>query len=137
LPSDAFTENAITNVDAVSDVLSSVLVKSGVKGSDVAIAISSSHAITKVLSMPADLKDSDLEEQINIEALHFIPYPIDEVNLDYEVMGKSANSDEENDVLLVACRRTIVDNYIDSVESAGLELKYVDIDTYALERVYR
>jgi len=75
--------------------------------------------------MPADLKDSDLEEQINIEALHFIPYPIDEVNLDYEVMGKSANSDEENDVLLVACRRTIVDNYIDSVESAGLELKYV------------
>ncbi len=137
LPSDAFTENAIANVDAVSDVLSNVLVKSGVKGSEVAIAISSSHAITKILSMPADLNEVELEEQISVEALHFIPYPIDEVNLDFEVIGKSAANDAENDVLLVACRRTIVDDYIDMVESSGLQLKYVDIDTYAMERVYR
>ena len=137
LPADAFAENAITNVEAVADVLNSVTVKSGVKGTDVAIAISSSHAITKVLSMPGDLNENELEEQINIEALHFIPYPIDEVNLDFEVIGKSAANDAENDVLLVACRRTIVDDYIDTIESTGLELKYVDIDTYAIERVYR
>jgi len=87
------------------------------------------------LSMPADLKDLELEEQINVEALHFIPYPIDEVNLDYEIIGKSANSETDNDVLLVACRRTIVDDYIDTVENTGLGLKYVDIDTYAMERV--
>jgi len=137
LPADAFAENAITNVDAVADVLSSVLVKSGVKAEHVAVAISSSHAITKILGMPVDLSEADLEEQINIEALHFIPYPIDEVNLDFEVIGKSAANEQENDVLLVACRRTIVDDYIDLVENAGLELKYVDIDTYAIERVYR
>jgi len=117
--------------------LRSVIAKSSVKGNDVAIAISSSHAITKVLSMPADLKDSELEEQVNIEALHFIPYPIDEVNIDFQVIGKSAANDAEVDVLLVACRRAIVGDYIDVIENAGLSLKYVDIDTYAMERVYR
>ena len=137
LPANAFTENAIANVDAVTDVLSNVIVKSGIKGTEIAVAISSSHAITKILGMPADLNDIELEEQINIEALHFIPYPIDEVNLDFEVMGQSSTNDQENDVLLVACRRTIVDDYIDLVESSGLTLKYVDIDTYALERTYR
>ena len=137
LPADAFTENAVANVDAVTDVLSNVIIKSGIKGTEVAVAISSSHAITKILGMPADLGDIELEEQINIEALHFIPYPIEEVNLDFEVMGKSATNDQENDVLLVACRRTIVDDYIDLVENSGLTLKYVDIDTYALERTYR
>ena len=137
LPGNAFTENAIANVDAVTDVLSNVIVKSGIKGTEIAVAISSSHAITKILGMPVDLNDIELEEQINIEALHFIPYPIDEVNLDFEVMGKSSTNDQENDVLLVACRRTIVDDYIDLVENAGLTLKYVDIDTYAVERTYR
>lgn len=137
LPVDAFSENAIANSEAIADVLNSVIVKSGVKCENVAVAISSSHAITKILGMPADINDVELEEQISIEALHFIPYPIDEVNIDFEVVGKSASNDQENDVLLVACRRTIVDAYIDLIESAGMTLKYVDIDTYAIERVYR
>ncbi len=137
LPMGAFSENAITNAELIADVLSGLLVSSGVKGTDVAIAVSSSHAITKVLGMPADMNDLDLEEQISIEALHFIPYPIDEVNLDFEVLGPSTSNEEENEVLLVACRRTIVEDYIDLIEDLDLSLEYVDIDTYALERVYR
>jgi len=137
LPADAFSENAIARPEEIADVLGSLLVKSGIKTTDVAVSISSSHAITKVIGMPADLDGLELEEQISIEALHFIPYPIDEVNIDFEVIGKSASNDAENDVLLVACRRTIVDSYIDLIESTGLTLKYVDIDTYAIERVFR
>ena len=137
LPADAFSENAIAKPDDVAEVLNSLFVKSGIKASDVAVSISSSHAITKVLGMPADLSEVELEEQVSIEALHFIPYPIDEVNIDFEVIGQSATNELENEVLLVACRRTIVDSYIDLIESSGLTLKYVDIDTYAIERVYR
>lgn len=137
LPVDAFSENAIANPEEVGEVLGNLLVKSGIKASDVAVSISSSHAITKVLGMPADVNDVELEEQVSIEALHFIPYPIDEVNIDFEVIGKSDSNELENDVLLVACRRTIVDSYIDLIESTGLALKFVDIDTYAIERVYR
>jgi len=53
------------------------------------------------------------------------------------VIGSSESNDQENDVLLVACRRSIVDDYIDLIDTSTLELEYVDIDTYALERVYR
>lgn len=137
LPSGAFSENAIANAELVADALNSLIVKSGTKGDSAAVAVSSSHAITKVLGMPADIDGLELEEQISIEALHFIPYPIDEVNIDFEVLGKSTINDQENDVLLVACRRSIVDDYIDLIEDADLNLEYVDIDTYALERVYR
>jgi len=136
-PVDSFSENAITKPEEIAEVLGSLIVKSGIDANDVAVSISSSHAITKVLGMPTDINDNELEEQVNIEAVHFIPYPIDEVNIDFQVLGKSAGNEEENDVLLVACRRTIVDSYIDLIENAGLGLKYVDIDTYALERVYR
>ena len=137
LPSGAFSENAIANADLVADALNTLIVKSGAKGDTVAVAVSSSHAITKVLGMPMDISGLELEEQISIEALHFIPYPIDEVNIDFEVIGKSSVNDQENDVLLVACRRSIVDDYIDLIESANLNLEYIDIDTFALERVYR
>jgi len=137
LPAGAFSENAIANAELIADALNGLIVKSGAKGDSVAVAVSSSHAITKVLGMPRDISEVELEEQISIEALHFIPYPIDEVNIDFEVIGKSEANDQENDVLLVACRRSIVDDYIDLVEDSDLELNYVDIDTYALERVYR
>lgn len=137
MPSGAFSENAIANADQVADVLSGLLVSSGARGDSVAVAVSSSHAITKTLGMPSDMSEFDLEEQIGIEALHFIPYPIDEVNLDFEVLGPSTTNPSENDVLLVACRRSIVEDYIDLVEGLNMTLSYVDIDTYALERVYR
>lgn len=137
LAAGAFSENAIANAELVADALNNLIVQSGAKGDSAAVAVSSSHAITKILGMPADIRELELEEQISIEALHFIPYPIDEVNLDFEVLGKSEANELENDVLLVACRRSIVDDYIDLVESSNLGLSYVDIDTYALERVYR
>ena len=137
LPTGAFSENTIANAELIAEVLNSLMVKSGAKSDAAAVSVSSSHAITKVLGMPSEINDRELEEQISIEALHFIPYPIDEVNLDFEVIGPSATNESENDVLLVACRRSIVDDYIDLVEDLDLDLNYVDIDTYALERVYR
>lgn len=137
LPAGAFSENAIADAELVGEALNSLILKSGTKGDSAAIAVSSSHAITKVLGMPNDISELELEEQVSIEALHFIPYPIDEVNLDFEVLGPSEANPGENDVLLVACRRSIVDDYIDLIEDSDLSLTHVDIDTYALERVYR
>ncbi len=137
LPAGAFSENTIANADLIADALNSLIIKSGAKGENVAVSVSSSHAITKVLGMPADISELEMEEQISIEALHFIPYPIDEVNIDFEVLGPSTVNEQENDVLLVACRRSIVDDYIDLIEDCELGLTYIDIDTYALERVYR
>lgn len=137
LPVGAFSENSIANAGLISEALNGLIIKSGARGENVAVSISSSHAITKILGMPSDISELEMEEQISIEALHFIPYPIDEVNIDFEVLGPSSINEQENDVLLVACRRSIVDDYIDLIEDSGLGLDYIDIDTYALERVYR
>lgn len=136
-PDKAFAENAIVDADLIAEAVQSLITQSGAKSELAAVAISSSHAITKVLGMPSDISDLDLEEQVSIEALHFVPYPIDEVNIDFEVIGPSSVNAQENDVLLVACRRSIVDDYIDLIEASHLNLKYVDIDTYALERTFR
>lgn len=138
MPNGAIAENTIANPQDVVDAISKALVKSGSKANEAAIAISSSHAITKVLSMPKGMRDHEIEEQVSIEALHFIPYPIEEVNLDFEVIGPSTTDpDNEEDILLVACRKTIVDSYVEALEESGLTPKVVDIDTYALERIYR
>lgn len=136
-PENTFTENAISNVDDLADAVRTLIAQTGATGEVASVAISSSHAITKVIGMPRDIGEVELEEQVSIEALHFVPYPIDEVNLDFEVIGPSKANDQEDDVLLVACRRAIVDEYIDLIEMSDLQLKYVDIDTYALERVCR
>lgn len=138
MPNGAITENTIANPEQVVEVISKALTRSGSKAEEAAIAISSSHAITKVLSMPKGLKEYEIEEQVSIEALHFIPYPLEEVNLDFEVVGPSGTDpDNEEDILLVACRKTIVDAYIDVLEESKLTPKIIDIDTYALERIYR
>lgn len=137
LPAGAFSDSTISDSDAISEALNQLLISTNAKSNNIAVAVSSSQAITKILGMPADMRKMELEEQVSVEALHFIPYPIDEVNIDFEVIGPSAQNADENDVLLVACRRSIVDDYIDVVEDIGLELRYVDIDTYALERAYR
>lgn len=137
LAEGAFYENQIANIKVVADALNVALIKSDTAAKSVAVAISASQAIIKVLSVPAKISASELEEQVSIQALDFIPYPIEEVNLDFAVIGGSNANDYEDDVLLVACRSRIIDDYVELIESAGLSLDYVDIDSFSLERLYR
>src|SRR3546814_19618015 len=83
--------------------------------------------------MPASLSEDELEEQIRAEADQYIPYPIDEVNVDFEVIGRNAKNNEVADVLLAACRKEFVEQRCAAIELAGLKTKVVDIETYALE----
>ncbi len=134
----AVAENTIANEEAVADALSQALLSSGAKSDNAAVSISASHAITKIITMPIDMKESEIEDQIQIEALHFVPYPIDEVNMDFHVLGPSiVNPEQESDVLFAACRSEIVDSYTGVIEEVGLTPMAVDIDTFALERLYR
>jgi len=138
LPSGSLTDGLISNEAAVAEALERALSQSGAKAKKAAISIPASHAITKIISMPNDLSESALEDQIQIEAVHIVPYSADEVNIDFQVMGPSAvDPTTENDVLFAACRSDVVEAYQNIVEDCGLELVYADIDTFALERLYR
>ena len=138
LDAGAVADNAIADEAAVADAVSKALLASGAKAKRAALAVPASHAITKVISMPNDLSDNAMEEQVQIESVHIVPYAPDEVNIDFHVLGPSSvNPQQEVDVLFAACRRDIVEVYSSVMEDVGLELECVDIDTFALERLYR
>lgn len=136
LPQNAVVEHAITEVDQVSDAVERAVKRTGTRCKNVALAVAGTHVITKTIKMPANLGEQELQTQIEMEADHYIPYPLDEVNMDYQVVGVSEENPDENNLLLAACRKEIVDDYIAVIEGPGLIPKVVDIETYAMENAY-
>jgi type IV pilus assembly protein PilM len=137
LESGTIEEGSIVKQDDVISAIDSLLKRCRTKTKNVAVAVSSAHAITKVISMPNDLTERDIEDQVEMEAAHFVPYAIDDVNLDFSVLGPSPhNPDGEQDVLIAACRTDIIDDYVSVIQEVGLQPSVVDIDTYAIERLY-
>jgi type IV pilus assembly protein PilM len=86
--------------------------------------------------MPAELSDRQMEEQIMLEADQYIPYSLDEVNLDFEPIGPTEKNPETMDVLLAASRTENVDNRVEALEAAGLSAKVVDVEAYAIEAAF-
>jgi type IV pilus assembly protein PilM len=107
--------------------------RSGTRSREVAIAINGDAAITKVIQMPRNLRNSDLEAQVEMQADQYIPFPMDEVSYDFEVLGPSEKEVENNDVLLVATRTENVEQRQAAIHAAGLTAKIVDVEAFALE----
>lgn len=136
LPLNAVVEHAITEIDQVASTVEKAIKRSGTKCKQAAVAIAAAHVISKVIRMPAGLNERELQTQIELEADHYIPYPLDEVNLDFEVMGPAQDNPDEVDVLIAACRKEIVDDYIAVIETRGIAPAVIDIETYAIENAF-
>lgn len=132
-PPNSINEKSIVDAEAVGEAIRRAVKRSGSKSQDVAIAINGDAAITKVIQMPANLGVNELEGQVEIQADQYIPFPMEEVSFDFEVMGPSSSDNEMNDVLLVATRTENVDQRRAAVEAAGLTAKVVDVEAFALE----
>ena len=133
LPPNAVNEKQIADPKIVGEAVSRAINRAGTRTKQAAVAVSGSSVITKIIQMPASLKESDMEEQIKGEADQYIPYPIDEVNLDFQVLGPTGGGGAEVDVMLAACRKEQVEQRCAAVELAGLKPKVVDIEAYAME----
>jgi len=136
LPQGAVFEKNINNVGEVSTAIQSVMHQSRTRATEVITAVSGSSVINKIIAMPAGLTDEEMETQIALEADQYIPYPLEEVALDFEVQGPTAGRDDQVDVLLAACRRETIDLRVEALELAGLTPKVVDVEAYAMERAY-
>lgn len=136
LPPNAVVEKNIIDIEGVSQAISRLLVKSRSTIKQASVAVAGSSVITKLIEMNADMADEEMEELIRIEADQYIPYPLDEVSIDFEVVGTVKSDDTRAEVLLVACRTENVDMRTDVLESAGLEAKVVDVEAYAMERAF-
>jgi type IV pilus assembly protein PilM len=142
LPQNAVVEHAITEIDQVAEAVQRAVKRSGTKSKHAAIAVAGAHVITKTVKVPAGMGEAELVAQVEMEADHYIPYPLDEVNLDWQLLETAKSEEEElqeeeeQPILMAACRKEIVDDYVAVVETAGLKAIVVDIETYAMENAY-
>ena len=132
LPQEAVAEKNIVDVEAVGNAINKAVKRAGTKTKNAAVAVAGSAVITKVITMSAGLSDEDMASQIELEADQHIPYPREEVNLDFEVISEPRR-DETVDVLLTASRSENVDVRVSALEVAGLTAKIVDVEAYAME----
>lgn len=133
LPLNAVVEKNLVDTDAVGETLRRVLKKAKTSNKNCALAVPSSAVISKVITLPASLKPSELEGQIEIEADQYIPYSLEEINLDYDVIGPSSSNPDLLEVLLVATRSENVDMRVGAADLAGLKPKILDVESYATE----
>jgi type IV pilus assembly protein PilM len=137
LPPGAVVEKNINDLDGVRDSVVKAQQLSKTKIKNVAVAVAGSAVILKNIEMEAGLNDYDMEQQIIAEADQYIPYALDEVAIDFDVLGTIEGNDDVADVLLAACRKENVDMRVDAIERAGLQPKVVDIEAFAMERSFK
>jgi len=136
LPPNSVVENKLQELDAVGSAIAKAVKRSNTKTKNAAVAVSGSSVITKMITMPASLSEEEMEGQIELEADQYIPYPLEEVNLDFEVQGPSEKKPGMMDVLLAASRSENIEDRQAALEIAGLTAKVVDVEAYALENAF-
>ena len=136
LPQNAVVEKHIKDVEGVGVVIHKLITKSRTKIKSSAVAVVGSAVITKTIDMSADLTESEIELQLQDEAEQHIPYPLDEVALDFEVQGPSSKDEQKIDVLIAACRKENVEMRVSAVELGGLAVKVVDIEAHCIQRAF-
>ena len=131
LPKGAIVDGNIENIEQVAEAIRKVWKKSGASSKHVVIGLPSASVITKQITLPGGLHEDELEVQVESEASQYIPFALDEVSLDFDVIGPSPNSDDEVEVMLAAARKEKVEDRVAVAEAAGLTPTVMDIETYA------
>ncbi|WP_038037860.1 pilus assembly protein PilM [Thioalkalivibrio sp. AKL10] len=133
LPDGVMVDKVCQDTEAVGNALARAVKRSGTRLKHCAMAVPSSAVITKTIQMSAALGDAELEGQVFVEADQYIPYTLEEVNLDFQVLGKNEKNPEMVDVLVVASRRENVDSRVAIAEAAKLTPELIDVEAYAIE----
>lgn len=129
-------DRSIVDIEAVGDAIGRLVQRLSIGTKEAATALSGSAVITKVIDMDANLNDTERETQIRLDAEQYIPYPLSEVNLDFEVLGPSTVGDNLVRVLLAASRSENVEQRVGALGIGGLTAKVVDIEAHAIERTF-
>ena len=131
LPRGAVVDGNIENLEQVTDAVRRVWKKSGTRARHVALGMPPAAVITKKIILPAGLSEDQLEVQVESEASQYIPFALDEVSLDFDVIGAAPNSAEDMEVMLAAARREKVEDRVAIAEASGLIATVMDIESYA------
>ena len=133
LPKDAITDGNINNLEVVSETMQRAWKKMGTRIKNISLALPAAAVITKKMLLSATLREEDLEYQVESEANQYIPFALEEVNLDFQVIGTAPDNPEELEVLLAASRKANVEDRVAAAQLAGLKTVVMDVEPYAAE----
>ncbi len=134
LPPEAVVEKNVNQVETVGGLIRELVKRSKTRAQHAVAAVAGSAVIIKTIPMPAGLSGEDLEAQLTVEADQYIPYPLEEVALDFEEQGPVVGRDDQVNVLLAACRQETIESRVDAIEVAGLTPAVMDVEIFAMER---
>ena len=135
LPKDAIVNGSIVNHDAVVSSIQEILSNLKIKTRDVVASISGHPVIIKKITMPV-ATDEELEESIKFEAEQYIPFDLEEVNIDFQVLTVEEEKADQMNVMLVAAKKVMINDYTKILSDAGLTPVILDIDVFALENAF-
>jgi type IV pilus assembly protein PilM len=135
LPRDSIINGEIKNSQNVVSTIKRLSENVKIKNKNIAVSISGHSVIIKKLSM-ASMKDEELEEKIQWEAEQYIPFTLDEVNIDFQVLGVNPSAPDQIEILLIATKKTSVNEYDETIMEAGLIGRVLDINNLALENMF-
>ena len=137
LPEGTMQDRNPSDLDGLAAAIRRTYRNSASRLRKAAIAVPTSSVITRVVPMPAEFGDEDIAANIEVDAAQYIPFPLEEIYLDFQVQGISKASSDAQDVMLVASRQENVDLRRDVLQDAGLKALIVDVEAYALENTFR
>lgn len=136
LPAEVIVDGTVMDRGQVSSVISELMSELDIKSKDVAISVSGHSVIIKRITLP-EMSEEELSESITWEAEQYIPFAIEDVNLDFQILGPSSGEGANTmDVVLVAAKKDKINDYTSLVAEAGLNPKVMDVDAFALENMF-
>jgi type IV pilus assembly protein PilM len=134
LPPEAIVQGAFLNSGAIVDAIKEVLASARIKATQAAVAVSGHSVIVKKIALPAMTRE-ELEESIRWEAEQYIPFDVNEVNLDFQILN-SSSTEGQMDVLLVAAKKDLIDDYVHVLNEAGIQPAVIDVAAFAVENAF-
>ena len=136
LPENAVVEKNVAAIEEVGLAVKRLKERSKTKIKLAAVAVAGSAVITKTIEMPIDLSDAEIEDRLYEDADQYIPYPLDEVALDFQVQRTSPKNPEMVEVLIAACRRENIESRVEALEMGNLAAEVVDIEAHCVQRSF-
>lgn len=136
LAKDVIVDGNINDLDKVADAMKQAWKLLGSREKRAALALPAAAVISKKVLMAADLREEDMELQVEAEANQYIPFSLDEVNIDFQVIGPAPNNPDEVEVLIAASRKEKIEDRVAAAEGADLKVTVMDVETYATEAAY-
>jgi type IV pilus assembly protein PilM len=136
LPRDAVVDGNIANLEAVAESVRRCWTRLGTSTKYVAMSLPTAAVITKKIILPANLREMEMEVQVESEANQYIPFALDEVNLDFQVLGTAPSSPDEVEVLIAASRKEKVEDRVASAEAAELKPIVMDVESFAMQAAF-